>query len=954
MRLGRAQDSPRRCPRAAPIGRVRTSAGLLLRLGVAVSALVPLAGPPMAHAQSAEAAFDIPAQDLADALNRFARQAGVQILFPYDAVAGRTSRAIRGRMNPRRALERLIAGSGLAIAGYADGHVTLRRARAAARRPKAPPRPAPAPRPASAPTPLVAPPVFATEEIVVTGRAADTPIDKGSLSYAFSALSAADIDRAAPVSTAELFRQVPGFWVESSGGQAGNNVRARGIPTDGFSAIAFAENGIPVQYDGGLGYLNTDQSYRVDQTVERVEVVRGGPSSLFMPNAPGGVANLITRSGLTTRGGRVEGSWGDRGFARVDGYYGARIAPDWGLLVGGFYRRDPGRRDAGFTADSGGQVRAALDYDDGGTRVSIDIRHLDDRVTFYLPVPLRLDENGEVAAVPGFDPLTASLPGPETTHVRILSSEGPFDFDLSQGTHVRLTAVTARVRVALGDRTAYAGSLRWRTSEMLRNAMFPTGLPMTGAAFLDGVRDRTMAAFPAATGLRLRYAADGAPFRVDANGNGLVLGANLLSVSVPLDEFLTDHRMTRSVDLGGRHDLAVGVTFASYAFRFDRYMGTVLVDVRDRARLLDAVAVDASGEVVGSVTDQGFQRYGSVFDRVDMHADAVALYAADEWQVTPRLRIDYGARWERNRIHGTAAAKTLVNLGDPDTLADDAVLAPGGGVIAVRHAYQGLGWSVGANYQLSPAMGLFARYSDTFRLPSASEFNGNPTRTDQARVPIKLAEVGIKRNGRRLAFYLTGFYTHFQRLPFTDNRFDTVLNDYEQRTEIADTRTIGAELEATWRPAPPFEIGLRATWQEPLYRNFVYTEVVNGVGVTHEYSGNQLIRVPRLALRATPAVNLANGRLHAEFAIEHFTHRFSDIANTQRLPAYTLIGFNATFRPRRDLQFGLHVTNLTDTLGLTEGNPRTGSFETGTAIGDYFLARPELGRSIRISAALTF
>ncbi|MFA5964532.1 MAG: TonB-dependent receptor [Sphingomonas sp.] len=945
MRIFRAScghETGRRRAYARAVRRWRTLAAPLA-IGVAVMAL-----PPAAHARSAEMSFDLPAEDLAAALNRFARQASVQILFPYDAVKGRTSARLNGRMAPRRALERLLVDSGLAIAGFRDGRVTLRRAPEPRRPPRQPPhrvvRPPPAP----------APPAAAGEEIVVTGRVGTSQREKTALSYAFSAISRDDLDREAPASTAELFRQVPGFWVESSGGEAGNNVRARGIPTDGFSAIAFAENGIPVQYDGGLGYLNTDQSYRLDQTVERVEVVRGGPASLFMPNAPGGVANVITRSGLTTRGGHVEAIWGDRGYRRLDGYYATHLGPDWGLLAGGFYHRDGGRRDPGFTADSGGQLRATLDYDDGaGNRASLDIRHLDDRVAFYLPVPLRLGAGGKVAGIPGFDPLTASLPGPETTRVAILTAGAPFDFDLREGTHVRLTAITARAHLALGNAFQLSSSLRWRTSATLRNALFPTGTPMPAADFLDTVRARTLAAFPGATTLRLRYAVDGAPLPGNANGNGLVLGANLLSVSVPLDEFLADNRVTRRFELGGSHDLAFGATFATYSYRFDRQMGTVLLDVRDQARLLDVVALDALGAPVGRYTDHGFQRYGSAYDSAALSVDAFALYAADEWQVTPALRLDYGMRWEGNWIHGDAAAKTIVDLGDPGTLADDAVLSPSGARLAVRQRYHGWNWSVGANYQLSPALGLFARYTATNRLPSASEFNGNPTRTDEAPVPIKLAELGIKHSGRPLAFYATGFYTHFQRLPFTDFRFDTILNDYVERTAIADTRTLGVELEATWRPAGRFELGLRATWQEPRYRNFAFAEIVDGAPVTHDYSGNQLIRVPRLALRATPAMTFFDGKLRTEFSIEHFARRYSDIANHQLLPAYTLLGFNAVAHPRPGLNLGLHIVNLANTFGLTEGNPRTGSFDTGSS-STYFLARPEFGRSVRLNVGLPF
>ena len=46
--------------------------------------------------------------------------------------------------------------------------------------------------------------------------------------------------------------------------------------------------------------------------------------------------------------------------------------------------------------------------------------------------------------------------------------------------------------------------------------------------------------------------------------------------------------------------------------------------------------------------------------------------------------------------------------------------------------------------------------------------------------------------------------------------------------------------------------------------------------------------------------------------------------------------------------------NLTDELGLTEGNPRAGSFSTGDPTARYFLARPVFGRTVRVTAGVRF
>ena len=131
--------------------------------------------------------------------------------------------------------------------------------------------------------------------VIVTGRAGVTERSKVDVSYATTGISDEVLRLQAPISTAEVFKAIPGFWVEASGGEASNNVRTRGIPTDGYSSVTIQEDGLTIQHDGGLGWLNADQSFRLDETIGRVEAVRGGPASIFASNSPGGTVNFITR-----------------------------------------------------------------------------------------------------------------------------------------------------------------------------------------------------------------------------------------------------------------------------------------------------------------------------------------------------------------------------------------------------------------------------------------------------------------------------------------------------------------------------------------------------------------------------------------------------------------------------------------------------------------------------------
>lgn len=96
------------------------------------------------------------------------------------------------------------------------------------------------------------------DEIVVTGRAGAGERTRIETSYAVTSIDNDTLRSRAPSSVTEALKSVPGFWVETSGGEGSGNVRARGIPVDGFGSITLLENGLPVQHDPSLGYLNAD------------------------------------------------------------------------------------------------------------------------------------------------------------------------------------------------------------------------------------------------------------------------------------------------------------------------------------------------------------------------------------------------------------------------------------------------------------------------------------------------------------------------------------------------------------------------------------------------------------------------------------------------------------------------------------------------------------------------
>ena len=120
------------------------------------------------------------------------------------------------------------------------------------------------------------------------------------------------------------------------------------------------------------------------------------------------------------------------------------------------------------------------------------------------------------------------------------------------------------------------------------------------------------------------------------------------------------------------------------------------------------------------------------------------------------------------------------------------------------------------------------------------------------------------------------------------------------------------------------------------------------------YNGKQLIRVPKFGARVVPGVNLLDGKARIELPIEYYSARFADIANTQSLPAYTVLNLNARWSLNDAVSVSIAGTNLTNEIGLTEGNPRAGQFISGDAGARYFTARPILGRTFRVTFGYQF
>lgn len=232
--------------------------------------------------------FRIPAGDAAQSLNELARQAEIQIVFPYDAVRGKSTPAVNGTYTPSEALNLLTADLDLLVTTGANGVVTL-----------APRANAPAiPVRKSALEPGANGDLL--EEIVVTGT-----YIRGSHGVGTNVITIdrAAIDRAGFATARDIIRSLPqnsrgGVAENTVIGQASSNftsgsaVNLRGLGTDSTLVLVDGRR-IPV---AGIDANFADISSIPAGAIERVEVLPDGASAIYGADAVAGVVNFIMRT----------------------------------------------------------------------------------------------------------------------------------------------------------------------------------------------------------------------------------------------------------------------------------------------------------------------------------------------------------------------------------------------------------------------------------------------------------------------------------------------------------------------------------------------------------------------------------------------------------------------------------------------------------------------------------
>lgn len=268
--------------------------------------------------------FDMPSQDLGDALRSIAARAGWELYAQTDDLNGKVAPAMRGSLTAREAIERLLKGTNLE-ARFDRGAVIIR-GRATAR------------------AALSTPPDG--DDIVVTG----TRIRRSEPVNSVVTASRSEIEKSGQSNLGEFIRSLPQNFgggqnpgIVGGGVQGGSeNVGAtsalnlRGLGPDATLTLI---NGHRVAYDGAA--QGVDISAIPLAALERIEIVPDGASALYGSDAVGGVANVILRKDFegAVTSARIWGATDGGAFTeQYDLVTGSKWESGGFMLAGGFNR----------------------------------------------------------------------------------------------------------------------------------------------------------------------------------------------------------------------------------------------------------------------------------------------------------------------------------------------------------------------------------------------------------------------------------------------------------------------------------------------------------------------------------------------------------------------------------------------------------------------------------------
>ncbi|MFT6787487.1 MAG: iron complex outermembrane receptor protein [Pseudoalteromonas rhizosphaerae] len=594
------------------------------------------------------------------------------------------------------------------------------------------------------------------ERIVVSGTPAGMGVRKIDASYAVTNIDAEQIIKLSPKSTADLFKAVPGVWVESSGGESGANVFVRGFPGGGDAPfLTLSLEGSPIYPAPTLSFLENSSLFRIDETIETMEALRGGPNPVVSNGQPGLTTNFRLKRGSEDTQGLFKYTTSDYDLQRVDAVLSGEISDDLYFMVGGYVKSSPGIRDAGFTSEKGSQFTINITKELDNGELNFYTRQTDDHGAWYLPTPLNVNGiDAEYTQLGTLNRQATIFTGPNAQ---------AHDIDLGDGRGWDGHVSGGSIKLEFDNGWQFIDRFNITKGDANTFGLVPNG----SATTVGEVADNGQTAFGAVTDTE--YASDTA---IQQLGRWVVLKE--------ISSFT--------------NDLAFSKQFGDVSATFGYY--TASTSASDWWSLGNTAyhVLEAGGELLNGIEcNQNTDGCGFNYD-ISSTGDARtnALYFTGQYKFADAFTLDLGVRKENHDVQYSV---------DEDL---DGIITK-----AVDYDESKTSWTTGLNYSINDDMGVFARVNRGYKMPYFDDFRDNFGAYQGGEKLIK--EVTQAELGYKLITQSTDF---FATLFTNEVKGDTFVSRPGVPAEILTNEAYGVELDYNFNHESGFSVNLNTTLQQ--------------------------------------------------------------------------------------------------------------------------------------------
>jgi len=360
--------------------------------------------------------------------------------------------------------------------------------------------------------------------------------------------------------------------------------------------------------------------------------------------------------------------------------------------------------------------------------------------------------------------------------------------------------------------------------------------------------------------------------------------------------------------------------------------GVAYTTLENHPRMLDISFVNA---LAGGATQQitsptGFLLVGGSFSAPDyaFRKQSFAPFFAHTWQLSDKLTLDYGLRYERTLSKGTnyiRSANTARNGGldgNPLTVYDNGYYRD---PVAYDYSFttNTLSYSGALNYLISPNQSIYGRFSEGKKAPEMNLYQtidapGKAALIDPAVQSITQVEIGYKYQTERLNLAVTPFYSRLGNILQAFQALDNTNTLCNLPSYFNSTETESIELEATVGVLKSLSLRGVATFQTS--KLVQYKSATAGPTSARaddtfvDYSGNKADNTPHVILNFSPTYSV--GKFYAFLTYQYTGDRYANTPNTFILRGYSQFDFGAGYTFGQHLGLTLNANNLLNSAGV--------------------------------------